>query len=670
MLEIKVMLVEDEDLLRDTLYRILSREIREVHAFSQPSEALTAFDKFVPNIIITDIRMPNMSGLEMISIIKKLYGEMPIIILSAFSESEYFIKAIDLKVDHFLTKPVNVEQLLTKLLDITNKLKIENELKQQKTLLKQYKHIVDISNNITITDKKGIITYVNDKFCELSGYTRNELIGKSHNIVRHPDMPKVFYENLWKTIFSKKVWQGSIKNKRKDGTTFYVETTIAPVLDKNNNIMEFISIKIDISNLILNEKELQNQLITDSLTSLPNRIKLQEDIKEETNATLMIVDINHFKEINLLFGVKLGDEALLYMAKSLKYLGSNLMKSKVYRISGDEFGILQSNNAIESFKEFTNTINSYIQNHPFEYDGISFDIDITCSIAYKNEKTQNLLESAHDALEFAKKSNHSLHIFDQLESKQQEYEENFEWTKKIKHALSDERIKAYFQPIYSVHKQKIMKYEALVRLIDIDGSVISPFFFLNIAKRSRLYNEITKTMIIQGCKTFQHRPEVVTINLSIEDLSDKNTVDFFIQSVEKYSMKGKIVAEVLESESVESFENFREVLLHLHENGISVAIDDFGSGYSNFSYLTNLKIDILKIDGSLVRNVYKDINSRIIVESISMFARELGMETIAEFVSDKDIFENIKNIGIDYVQGYYISEPMPQPFPVETIIDV
>lgn len=670
MLDIKVIVVEDEELLRDLLYTILKREVKEVRVYSQPSEALEDFEDFKPDIILTDIRMPNMNGLEMISIMRKLYGNLPVIILSAFSESQYFIKAIDLQVNHFLTKPVDIEQLITKITDIADELHIASDLKQQKNLLNQYKHIVDLSNHITITDKNGIITYTNDKFCELSGYTREKLIGKSHNIVRHPDMPKSFYKNLWKTILTKEVWQGSIKNKAKDGTSFYVETTIAPVIDKDGVIIEFISIKTDITNLLLNRKELQHQIITDRLTSLPNRVKLQDDIKREKEITLMIIDIDHFKEINLLFGVELGDKALLYMANTLQDLCMEHIDTTVYRISADEFGVLKSQNSIEECKEFVNTLNQYIQTHPFEHDEVSFDIDVTCAIAYKNDEKQNLLESAHDALEFAKRLNHPLHIYDKLESKQREYEKNFAWTKKIKEALAENRIKAYYQPIYDASEEKITKYEALVRLIDTNGDVISPFFFLNIAKRSRLYNEITKTMITQGCIAFENRSETLTVNLSIEDLSENETVEFFINTVKKYSMQERIVAEVLESEGVENFENFSEVLLRLQENGISIAIDDFGSGYSNFAYLANLKIDILKIDGSLVRNVDKDKNSKIIVQSIYMFARELGMKTVAEFVSDEHIFDSIKNIGIDFMQGYYLSEPRPEPFPEGTILDV
>jgi PAS domain S-box-containing protein/diguanylate cyclase (GGDEF)-like protein len=670
LLDIKIMIVEDEEDLRDLLFNILKREVKEVQTFSKPSEALEAYKEFSPDIIVTDIQMPGMNGLEMADIIRKLYGNVPIIILSAYREAEYFIKAIDLKIYHFLTKPVDIDKLIKEITEITEKLKISSELKQQTNILNQYKHIVDVSNPVTITDKSGRITYTNDKFCELSGYSREELIGQMHNIVRHPDVPKELYVSLWKTIFSKQVWQRTIKNKSKNGKAYYVDATIAPILDKNDNIMEFISIKTDITTLLLNEKKLQYQLMTDSLTLLPNRVKLQEEIKAQKSVTLMILDINHFKEVNLLYGLQVGDKALLYITKVMQKLCLSFGNLSLYRISSDEFGVLKANDCTNTFREIISLINKYLESNPFEYDDITVNIDITCSIAFKEDESQNLLESAHEALDLAKKAKEVVHIYNKEESRQNEYQKNFQWTKKVKEALLDGRIKAYFQPIYNVNAKKILKYEALVRLIEIDGSVVSPFFFLEIAKRSRLYNEITKTMIIQACKTFQNRPEGVNVNLSIEDLSDTNTVTFFIETVKQYSMQGRVTAEVLESEGVESFENFSQVLQRLKENQINVAIDDFGSGYSNFAYLTNLTIDVLKIDGSLVKNVVKDANSRIIVQSIAMFAHELGMETVAEFVSDKDIFESIKNIGVDYVQGYYLSEPLAEPLPLQTVLNV
>ncbi len=358
------------------------------------------------------------------------------------------------------------------------------------------------------------------------------------------------------------------------------------------------------------------------------------------------------------------------MADTIATLMVHFTDSYLYRVSADEFVMRKSGNQSKEFEDFAHTLNAYIEEHPFNYKNISFDINFTCSIAYKSDQTQNLLEAALDALDSAKNAKRFLHFFDETASKQHEYEQNFEWSKKIKEAIQDGRIKSYFQPIYDLESKTITKYECLVRLIEEDGSVISPFVFLKIAKRSRLYREITKTVITQGCKTFANRKETITINMSIEDLLDDHTIDFFIYKVTKNKMQGRVIAEVLESEGIDNFEIFSKILTRLKENGIRTAIDDFGSGYSNFSYLINLNIDILKIDGSLIKNVNTDVNSKIIVQSIAMFAHELGLRTVAEFVSDKEIFETVKGLGIDFIQGYYISQPLEKPLAENSVLKV
>ncbi len=292
---------------------------------------------------------------------------------------------------------MDIPKLIEKIRGISIDLNIKNELVEKRTLLDQYKHIVDLSTNITRTDKEGNLTYVNDRFCVSSGYTKEYLIGKSHNIIRHPDMSKKFYKNLWETILDKKVWQGIIKNCSKDGTDFYAETTISPILDQNENIMEFISISKDITSLNLKKKELKTQIITDRLTGLPNRIKLLKDIKHIRETTLIIFDINDFKKINLLFGSSLGDEALIYMANTINKLMTSIDNATLYRISSDEFAIYKPGDNSRKFQVFAHTLMDYINKHTFEYKDI-FDISFTCGIGYKNTDKNLPLELAQDAL--------------------------------------------------------------------------------------------------------------------------------------------------------------------------------------------------------------------------------------------------------------------------------
>ncbi|QSZ40640.1 EAL domain-containing protein [Sulfurimonas aquatica] len=669
MIDISLVLVEDDPELRERLSRILSRKISVVNSFENASNALEELTKINPDIIISDIKMPEMNGLEMINIVRKIYPKIPVIITSAFSETDYFLKAINLKIEHFLIKPIDVDKLLEMIKDIASHIKVEQLLKEKETLLKQYKHIVDLSNNITITDPRGIIKYANEKFIQLSGYSQEELIGSSHNIVRHPNIPKEFFKALWTKIESKQVWQGIMKNRKKDGTVFYVETTIAPVLNTDGEILEYISIKVDISDIIMQREQLKEQLITDRLTGLPNRISLHQSLANKEEFTLMLVNIDRFKEINFLFGLHFGDAALIYMANMLKELTDDSY-GKVYRIGSDEYVICKPKNSLEQLKSFAYALKKHIKKNPFEYEGINFEIDFSCGIVLSMPGMTNYVECADTAMRAAREHHQLFEVYDFQIEKQKEYEENFKWTSKIKEALAQKRITIYYQPIINAKEKSIKKYECLVRLIEPDGTVVSPFYFLHVAKRSSLYREITRTVITLACETFCARSETFSINLSIEDLMDEETLEFLIEKVNKYNLQDRIIVEVLESEGIDNFNLIRDVFRYLKKHGIKISIDDFGSGYSNFSYLINLDMDQLKIDGSLIKEIAKDNSSRVLVHSILLFAHELGIKCVGEFVSDKSIYDAALALGVDFLQGYYLSEPLEKPMPTGTLLDL
>lgn len=219
----------------------------------------------------------------------------------------------------------------------------DNEnLLESLVLLEEYKKALDESSIVSKANKSGIINYVNDKFCETSGYSREELIGENHNIIRHPDTPKELFLELWEKIKNKKVFKGIIKNKKKNGQSYYVDSTVIPILDKNNNIIEYIAIRNDITSLFEKDKLIYEQF-TDELTFLPNRQKLLNDLKKLINPKLAIINIDRFKDINNSYGIEIGDKILKSVAnKLLTFKSTNF---NVYRISGDIFAFMTFGNS-------------------------------------------------------------------------------------------------------------------------------------------------------------------------------------------------------------------------------------------------------------------------------------------------------------------------------------
>lgn len=254
------MYVEDDIHISEELLEILQNDVKNIYFGKDGQEGLELYKKYAPDIIITDICMPIMNGLDMSQAILNINPSAPIIVASAFNDVEYLMKAIKLGVHHYLAKPIILKELLTSLISISKNIIIEKELVKSRKILEQYKFAVDKNEVITKSDINGVITYVNEAFCKLSGYTEKELIGKRHSIVRHKDTPVEFIKDLWDTILSKKEWHGIMKNCAKDGSTYIVSSTIIPVLDENDEIEEFISLRKDVTQEEKNKQKIQSDL--------------------------------------------------------------------------------------------------------------------------------------------------------------------------------------------------------------------------------------------------------------------------------------------------------------------------------------------------------------------------------------------------------------------------
>lgn len=255
-----VLCVEDEPNIRMNMIEILNEYFGNVISAKDGKEALEKFGNNKIDLLITDIKMPKIDGFELIEKVRAANSDIPILIMSAYTESEYFVRSIKLKVDGYIIKPIDFKQLTSELEHQINNLNNRFMLKRNEKLLKEYKEVLDRSSLVSKTDINGKITYVNEAFCKISGFTKDELIGKSHNIVRHPDMEDSVFEKLWETIKGKKHWQGIIKNKTKEGGAYYVNSYVSPILNEENEIEEFISIRTDITELELYKQDIEKQL--------------------------------------------------------------------------------------------------------------------------------------------------------------------------------------------------------------------------------------------------------------------------------------------------------------------------------------------------------------------------------------------------------------------------
>jgi diguanylate cyclase (GGDEF)-like protein/PAS domain S-box-containing protein len=525
--------------------------------------------------------------------------------------------------------------------------------------LESYKKAVDAANIVSSTDPSGKIITANQNFVDISGYSKNELIGSPHSIVRHPDMPKKVFKELWETIKKGEVWRGRVKNRIKNGGYYWTDAVISPILDSQGNIKEYISIRRDITEIIDQKNKLEHLANFDRLTKLGTRTKLNHDLKKLDNVLLAIMNLDRFSQINDFYGHEFGDCVLKEFAVKLQKCTSIFLHKdvEIYRQSGDEFVILDHHSSKEVFIEKVHQILKFIENNSLQIQDEQVDLNVSCGISFEEPNTTLL--TADMALRISRKEKKDLVVYNPSNNLNHVYQKNIEWAKRLKLAINEDRLVPFFQPIVNNETLAYEKYESLVRIIDTDGKIISPFFFLDIAKQTKQYATLTKIMIEKSFETFANRSEEFSINLTVEDIVNKDLSDFISNLLDKYDNIGsRVVFEIVESESINNYQEVINFINHVKYRGCKIAIDDFGTGYSNFEYLIKLKADFIKIDGSLIKNILKDEASRVVVSVIVSFAKQMKIKTIAEFVEDNEILQELQKMGIDYSQGYHFSPPL------------
>lgn len=405
-------------------------------------------------------------------------------------------------------------------------------------------------------------------------------------------------------------------------------------------------------------KELHQKIYTNFLSGLPNRNRLLEDASLYNFQLMALLNIDKFQKFNDVYGEEIGNVALKLTADFLKEQIDDV-NTLLYHIGGDEFvfAVKNSNEVNEvSFTEYIESIlKDYSRKH-FTYDNKQFNFIMSAGVAFSGEK--KMLAYADMALKDAKKRNIQLSIFNDDKKLEKTHLDDIECHKKLLSALEDKRLISYFQPIVPIQDHtKPVKYESLARLLLKDGEVIPPFKFIDVAKSNRIYDRLTKHVFENTLNTISKYKIPCTLNLSMEDIESEKTLRMFYSRFDQFEFNHLLTVELLETEEFKDYKSVYDFCIKVRSYGIKIALDDFGSGYSNFSYILKLPIDYIKIDATLISNIDRDQYSRIMVETIVTLAKRLNIETIAEFVSSKEILDVVKELNVDYAQGYHIGRP-------------
>ncbi|QKF74034.1 PAS sensor-containing diguanylate cyclase/phosphodiesterase [Aliarcobacter faecis] len=434
------------------------------------------------------------------------------------------------------------------------------------------------------------------------------------------------------------------------GVLRHFEINKAPFYNEEGKVIGIIGIARDITSQAILEEENYKLTYYDLLTKLPNRQKILLDILKTNPKACMIFNIDGFREVNDFFGIYNADKILQEVAN--RFFSNRL---KAYRVGGDEFAITYYDNfSYDELKEKAFQILSILENEEYLIEDKTISLGFSVGIA---KASNRLLSKADIAVSMAKNSHETVFIYNEDEKIEEKYKDNINMAYEIKKALAEDRIICFYQPIVNVNDSEILAYETLVRLKDSNGNIISPFKFLNFSKKIKLYHKISQRVILNACNTFKRKRDFFSINLSIDDIKNKETVDFIIKTLKKTRTASRVTFEILESEGIENYDEVLDFINKVKLIGAKIAIDDFGSGYSNFEHLLKLNVDYIKIDGSLIKNITSNEKQKIIIETISSFAKKIGIKTVAEFVETQEIFNHLKELEIDFAQGYYIGKP-------------
>jgi len=394
----------------------------------------------------------------------------------------------------------------------------------------------------------------------------------------------------------------------------------------------------------------------DVLTNLPNRFALMEQLQHLQYANLFLVDVDNFNNINNAYGFEIGDSVLVRIAELLAM--AKPLSAKLFRVNSDEFAIvcLEMLSA-QRLSDIASSMISFFDQSEIEITSSS-SIRVSISVGIAIGGGSDMLNHAREAInELREHKRASFKIYDATSLFIKKQQENIYWIDKIKKAFEEERLITYYQPIVNNATGKMEKYECLIRICD-NGILTPPMRFMEASKLTGTLSLMTKTVIAQSFEKFSANTFEFSINITNTDLYLNFLEEFLLKNAKKYGITpSRVVLEILEDIDTLDTPEILAQLNALRRHGFQIAIDDFGSRSSNFSRLLEFSPDYLKIDGSFIKNILSDKKSLIIVEAVVLLCKKSGIKVVAEFVHSAEVQAKVKELGIEYSQGYYLGEP-------------
>ena len=558
---------------------------------------------------------------------------------------------------------------------INNLEKINSISKYPTSLLK--KIFENVSEGIMITDKHKKIEMVNPAFEFVTGYKRDEVIGKTPAVLQSGVHELSFYLTMWEKIRQEGIWQGEIWNRRKTGDVYPEWLSIVSITNDIGEITNYCGIFTDLSERKIVENELEKRLLTDSLTDVSNRFAYIErmDSLLESSSTIShsvqhavyFLDLDRFKQINDTLGHAVGDTILKEAARRIQTLLKN--KDIIARYGGDEFIVTLTNvkNVREAAK-FAEQIIGIIE-QPMNINGQ--DIFISTSIGISmypvdGVTSEQLITCSDKAMTYSKKNglNGYSFYFDELQTDSQRV---LLLDSELRRAIENREFELYFQPKITVENEHIQGLEALVRWNNERLGFVSPAEFIPYAEETGLIIPLSEVILEKACEAVIKlqqfgRKIPIAINISSIHFKQQNFLESIQAILERYNTSANnFEIEVTERTVMNSAAETVSKLVRLKQLGFKISIDDFGTGYSSLSYLVRFPLDCLKIDRSFIQHITSLDEKQAVVDAIIQMSHRLKMKVVAEGVEQAQQVDILRKMNCDIIQGYYYSKPLPLP---------
>jgi len=546
---LKILYVEDSQETREIATEFLDIFFGEIITAIDGEDGWKKYNSQEFDLVMTDINMPRMNGLELITKIRAVNEHIPLLVLSAFNDEAYFLEAIRVGIDAYLLKPFEMEQFVSVIFKVVKKLDDEKKLEDYKIKL-----------------------------------------------------------------------EALVKEKT---------------------------------------KEVEYRCFHDFHTDLPNSIMLQDDLKRGNFHYVILLDISHFAVLNKEYGKEFAGHVI---QRTAYVLMTNIHKNaKLYKIESDKFVVLLKDVSLEEVESYCAQIISFFDTKNVRVDESELNITFNIGVDKVREDTSETLINCEFALDRSKQlGSRHYEIYDEQVSDFKDERDAITWLRRTRELVCDENIQPYFQPIKDLKTGEIKKYEVLARGF-YEGEIYPPFYFIPPAEKLGLSTSITRLMVNKSFAFFKNRSEEFSINLTQRDLIDEYLIKFLNEKLKHYNIEAsRVTFEILENVTVaKSSGKITEKLNELRELGFKIAVDDFGVENSNFSRLLEINLDFIKIDGIFIKNLKNSERNVKIIKAIVSLAKALEIKTVAEYVEDEEIYEIVKECGIDYAQGYFIGKPEP-----------